>query len=136
MGGQPVLLLQTTGRRSGRSRTTPVQYLAEGDTFLVVASDAGATHPPAWYLNLRANADARIQVGTRTIDVRAHEAAGLERAESWRRLTAANRYLDRAARKAGRDIPVMALTPSGPGVAASDFEARTPAWGTAVGRRP
>ena len=42
MGGQPVLLLQTTGRRSGQTRTTPVQYLADGDTFVVVASNAGA----------------------------------------------------------------------------------------------
>ena len=42
MGGQPVLLLQTTGRRSGQTHTTPVQYLADGDTFVVVASNAGA----------------------------------------------------------------------------------------------
>ena len=61
MGGQPVLLLQTTGRRSGRTRTTPVQYLADGDTFVVVASNAGAARPPAWYLNLRANPHARIR---------------------------------------------------------------------------
>ena len=60
MGGQPVLLLQTTGRRSGQTHTTPVQYLADGDTFVVVASNAGAARPPAWYLNLRANPHARI----------------------------------------------------------------------------
>lgn len=55
MGGQPVLLLQTAGRRSGRTHSTPVQYLADGDTFVVVASNAGAARPPAWDLNLRAN---------------------------------------------------------------------------------
>jgi len=114
MGGQPVLLLQTTGRRSGRTRTTPVQYLADGDTFVVVASNAGAARPPAWYLNLRANPHARVHVGGRTIDVRAQEAAAQERAELWQRLTAANRYLERAARKAGRDLPLMALVPSTP----------------------
>ena len=109
--GQPVLLLETAGRRTGQPRTTPVQYLADGDTFVVVASNAGAERPPAWYLNLRASPRARVQVGERTIDVRAQEAAGHERAELWQRLTAANRYLERAARKAGRDLPLMALVP-------------------------
>jgi F420H(2)-dependent quinone reductase len=114
MGGQPVLLLQTTGRRSGRTRTTPVQYLADDDRFVVVASNAGAARPPAWYLNLRANPHARIRVGPRSIVVRAQEATGQERAELWQRLTAANRYLERAARKAGRDLPLMALAPPTP----------------------
>jgi deazaflavin-dependent oxidoreductase (nitroreductase family) len=114
VGGQPVLLLQTTGRRSGRTRTTPVQYLADGDTFVVVASNAGAPRPPAWYLNLRANPHARVEVGARSIDVRAQEAAGPERVALWRRLTAANRYVERAARKARRDLPLMALVPSTP----------------------
>lgn len=114
MSGQPVLLLQTTGRRSGRTRTTPVQYLADDDTFVVVASNAGAARPPAWYLNLRANPHAQIRVGARNIDVRAQEAAGQERVALWRRLTAANRYLERAARKAGRDLPLMALVASTP----------------------
>jgi F420H(2)-dependent quinone reductase len=112
VGGQPVLLLETAGRRTGQPRTTPVQYLADGDTFVVVASNAGAPRAPAWYLNLRANPHARVQVGGRTIDVRAQEAAAQERAELWQRLTAANRYLERAARKAGRDLPLMALVPS------------------------
>jgi deazaflavin-dependent oxidoreductase (nitroreductase family) len=117
MGGQPVLLLQTTGRRSGRTHTTPVQYLADGETFVVVASNAGAARPPAWYLNLRANPHAQIRVGARGIDVRAQEATGQERAELWQRLMAANRYLEPAARKAGRDLPLMALvaaTPTNP----------------------
>jgi deazaflavin-dependent oxidoreductase (nitroreductase family) len=111
MGGQRVLLLTTTGRRSGRSRTTPVQYLADGERFVVVASNAGAARPPAWYLNLRASPHAQIEVGGRGIDLRAQEAAGQERADLWRRLMAANRYLERAARKAGQDLPLMASFP-------------------------
>ncbi len=79
-----------------------------------MASNAGAARPPAWYLNLRANPHAQVQVGERTIDVRAQEAAGQERAALWQRLTAANRYLERAARKAGRELPLMALVPSTP----------------------
>ena len=117
MGGQPILLLQTIGRRSGQTHTTPVQYLADDDTFVVVASNAGAPHPPAWYLNLRANPHAHIDVAGRSLDVRAQEATGQERAELWQRLTAANRSLERAARKAGRDLPLInlvAATPKAP----------------------
>jgi deazaflavin-dependent oxidoreductase (nitroreductase family) len=114
MGGQPVLLLETVGRRTGQRRTTPVQYLADGETCVIVASHAGAARPPAWYLNLRANPHARVQVGGRTFDIRAEEAAVPERAELWRRLTAANRYLERAARNAGRDLPLMVLVPPTP----------------------
>jgi F420H(2)-dependent quinone reductase len=114
VGGQRVLLLETVGRRTGQRRTTPVQYLADDETFVVVASNAGAARPPAWYLNLRANPHARIRVGARSIDVRAHEATGRERAKLWRRLTAANRYMERAALRAGRDLPLMALVPAAP----------------------
>jgi deazaflavin-dependent oxidoreductase (nitroreductase family) len=114
VGGQPVLLLQTVGRRTGNLRTTPLQYLADGDAFVVVASHAGAARPPAWYLNLRANPNARVEVGPRTFDVRAQETAGHERVALWQRLTAANRFLERAARRAGRDLPLMALVPSTP----------------------
>jgi deazaflavin-dependent oxidoreductase (nitroreductase family) len=112
VGGQPVLLLATAGRRTGRSRTTPVQYLADGDSFVVVASNGGAAHPPAWYLNLRADPHARVEVGPRTVEVEAREATGEERASLWGRLTAANRSLERAARKARRDLPVITLAPA------------------------
>jgi F420H(2)-dependent quinone reductase len=114
MGGQPVLLLETTGRRSGLPRTTPVQYLPDGDTFVVVASNAGAAWPPAWYFNLRADPRARVRVGARSIDVRAQEASGQERVELWRRLMAANRYLERAARKARHDLPLITLVAATP----------------------
>ncbi len=80
-----------------------------------MASNAGAARPPAWYLNLLANPHARIDVGGRSVDVRAQEATGQERAELWwQRLTVANRYLERAASKAGRELPLMALVPSTP----------------------
>ena len=82
-----------------------------GAAFVVIASNAGAARPPAWYLNLRADPQARVQVGERTLDVRAHDVAGRERQTLWKRLTAANRYLDRVAHKAGRELPVLVLTP-------------------------
>ena len=72
VGGQRVLLLETLGRRTGQRRTTLVQYLADDETFVVVASNAGASHPPAWYLNLQAHPHAHVQAGARSIDIRAH----------------------------------------------------------------
>jgi deazaflavin-dependent oxidoreductase (nitroreductase family) len=112
VGGQPVLLLQTLGRRTGRLRTTPVQYLRDDGKFVVVAANGGALRPPAWYFNLLAEPRARVLVGGTDVDVVAREAAGPERAELWRRLTAANRFLERVARKAGRPLPVVVLTPA------------------------
>jgi deazaflavin-dependent oxidoreductase (nitroreductase family) len=112
IGGQPVLLLQTTGRRSGRTRTTPVQYLAVGEGYVVVAADHGARHPPAWYLNLCADARGRAQVREQDVEVVAREASGDEHTELWRELIAANRYLPRVQTKAGRQLPLLLLTPT------------------------
>jgi deazaflavin-dependent oxidoreductase (nitroreductase family) len=111
IGGQPVLLLETIGRRTGRRRTTPLQYLADDEVLVVVASNRGAAHPPAWYLNLRAHPAARVQVGATTIDVRAQELGGEKRDRLWDQLTAGNPRLQDAARKAGRQLPLVALTP-------------------------
>ena len=69
MGGQPVLLLRTVGRRTGRVRTTPVQYLPVDASFVVVAANAGAPSPPAWSLNLGAEPDASVRVGARDVAV-------------------------------------------------------------------
>jgi F420H(2)-dependent quinone reductase len=111
VGGQPVLLLQTVGRRTGRTRTTPVQYLAGGAAFVVVAANGGAPRSPGWWLNLCAAPRARVQVGPDNLDVAAREAVGDERAALWPRLIAANRQLHGAARKAGRELPIVVLTP-------------------------
>lgn len=114
MNGQPVLLLQTIGRRSARRRITPLQYLADSRDLLVVASNAGAARPPAWYLNLRAHPQAWVDLGDQTVQVTARELDGPERAAGWERLTAPNRYLEPAARRAGHDLPVLALAPHEP----------------------
>jgi len=107
-----VLVLETTGRHTGRSRRTPVQYLAVDGTFVVVASNAGAPRPPAWCLNLREHLRARVQVGARTMEVSAHEVTGEERTVLWGRLVASNRHLESAARRAGRELALLALTPA------------------------
>jgi deazaflavin-dependent oxidoreductase (nitroreductase family) len=112
VGGQPVLLLDTVGLRTGQRRQTPVQYLRDGEAYVVVAADGGAPNPPAWYLNLGADSHARVQVGSRTIAVEAREVRGEERAALWQRLTDANRYLERTARKARRELPLLLLEPA------------------------
>ena len=99
IGGQDVLLLQTVGRRTGRSRSTPVQYLPHDHAFVVVAANRGAARPPAWYLNLCAAPRARVRVGSDDVEVLARELGGTERDALWRQLTAANRYLEGVARQ-------------------------------------
>jgi F420H(2)-dependent quinone reductase len=67
MGGQRVVLLTTKGRRTGESRTTPVQWACVGDAFIVVASNRGAPVPPAWYLNLTTEPDLTVECGRETL---------------------------------------------------------------------
>jgi deazaflavin-dependent oxidoreductase (nitroreductase family) len=81
----PVLLLTTTGRRSGQKRTAPVVYLQDGERMVVINTNAGNAKVPAWSLNLAAEPRAEVEVGRRRIPVLARVAEGEERAELWRR---------------------------------------------------
>lgn len=85
VGKGPVLLLTTTGRKSGQPRTAPVLYLADGERFVVIDTNAGNQKTPAWSLNLKANPDAEVEVGRKRLQVRARAAEGEERADLWRR---------------------------------------------------
>jgi deazaflavin-dependent oxidoreductase (nitroreductase family) len=111
--GAPMLLLHSVGAKSGEPRVHPVMYLLDGDRYLIFASKAGADTNPAWYHNLLAHPDTRIEVEDRTIDVHATELTGTERdtwyAEQARRYSGFADY----ERKTSRVIPVMALTPTG-----------------------
>ena len=109
--GAPIVLLHTVGARSGKPRTNIMMYLADGDRYLVFASNAGADDNPAWYWNLKANPDARIEVGDDIVDVHATELQGAERDDKY--ALQAERYPGFAEyqRKTSRTIPVVALTP-------------------------
>jgi deazaflavin-dependent oxidoreductase (nitroreductase family) len=85
VGNGPVLLLTTTGRKSGQQRTAPVLYLADGERFVVINTNAGNEKTPAWSLNLRANPEAEVEIGRRRVPIRARLAEGEERADLWRR---------------------------------------------------
>jgi deazaflavin-dependent oxidoreductase (nitroreductase family) len=109
--GAPVLLLHSTGARSGEERVSPMMYLADGERYLVFASAAGADRNPAWYWNLVAHPDARIEVGDDSVDVHAVELHGAERDAKY--AIQAQRYPGFAEyeRKTSRKIPVLALVP-------------------------
>ena len=111
MQGNPVLLLETTGRKSGRKRTTPLLYLPDGRNMVIVASKGGAAKHPAWWLNLRANPETVVQVGPRTREVRAEETAGEDRARLWERLVAMYPGYADYQRRTNREIPVVRLRP-------------------------
>ena len=77
--GAPLLLLSTTGARSGTTRVNPLMYLPDGDRLVVFASKGGAPTDPDWYHNVVANPDASVEVGSDRFPVRARVAAGTER---------------------------------------------------------
>ena len=81
--GAPTLLLTTTGRRTGEPRTTPLIFGRDDGDYLVVASVGGMPNHPAWYLNLRADPDATIQVRDDRVDVRATVASDDEKPRLW-----------------------------------------------------
>ncbi|MCZ6571036.1 MAG: nitroreductase family deazaflavin-dependent oxidoreductase [Deltaproteobacteria bacterium] len=109
--GVPTLLLTTTGRKSGRARTTPLLYLEDGSDYVVVASSAAQPTHPAWWLNLEKNPDATIQIGSEKKAVRAAQADGNEKKRLWPRLTEIYEGFQVYQDNVKRDIPVVILTP-------------------------
>jgi F420H(2)-dependent quinone reductase len=112
-GGMPVLVLMTTGRRSGRPRATPLAYLRDGDRFAVLAANAGSDRTPAWWLNLRASPHAMVEVGGERRAIRARRAAPDEESRLWTRFADVNPAFDEYRKLTGRTIPVVLLEPEG-----------------------
>jgi len=107
--GAPVLLLTTTGRKTGKPRTKPLLYLREDGSFVVIASKGGAAKHPAWFLNLRAHPEVEVEVGRERRQARARVAEGEERALLWTRAVEMyGPYRDYQA-KTRRQIPVVVL---------------------------
>ena len=112
VGKAPVLLLTTTGRKSGQLRTCPVVYLDDDGRFVVINTNAGNAPAPAWSLNLKANPDAEVEIGNDKHRVRARIAAGDERADLWRKHNVQYSGFDEYAEKLERDIAVFVLDPA------------------------
>jgi deazaflavin-dependent oxidoreductase (nitroreductase family) len=105
-----MLLLTTTGARTGRRLTSPMAYATDGDRLVVFAANGGRPNNPNWYHNLRADPAAHVEVGTESFDVTATITEGAERDRLWSaQLRAAPFFADFEAR-AGRRIPVITLT--------------------------
>jgi deazaflavin-dependent oxidoreductase (nitroreductase family) len=109
MKGTSILLLTTTGAKTGEPRTTPLIYGRAGDAYLVVASKGGADEPPGWYVNLEKDPDVEIQVKADRMKARARTATPDEKPEMWRTMAAEWPDYDEYQTKTDREIPVVIL---------------------------
>ena len=108
--GMPVLLLETVGRRSGRPRSTALVYVPDGEDLVVVAANAGAERPPAWWLNLEAAGEGVVTLGHERRPVGPALLEGPARERLWRRFAALS-PVEHYQRRTRRRLPVVALTP-------------------------
>ena len=108
--GSPILILTTTGRKSGETRSTALIFGRHGDDFLVVGSKGGAPTAPAWYLNLVANPAVHVQVKGDRFAAHARTATAEEKPELWRIVTAVWPAYDQYQQRTDRVIPVVILT--------------------------
>ena len=108
--GGTLLLLTTTGAKSGRPHTTPVMYNQDGERLIIYASKAGAPTNPSWYHNLVANPRVTVEVGTDKYDATATVITGTERDRLWAENVAKNPGFGEYEKKTTRTIPVVALT--------------------------
>ncbi len=109
--GAPLLLLHSTGAKSGKQRVNPMMYLADGDDFIVFATKAGTPTNPDWYHNIVAFPQASIEVGESTVNVVARVAEGDTRERLWSRQKELYPGFAEYEAKTAREIPVMVLEP-------------------------
>jgi F420H(2)-dependent quinone reductase len=107
----PMLLLTTTGRKSGQPRVTPLLYMADGPRFMVVGSNAGREHPPAWLLNLSVTPSVEVQVGRHRHHAAAHVLTTDEKAAIWPALAVHYKGWDDYQELTDRELNVVALLP-------------------------
>ena len=111
LGTQTILILHTTGRKSGQPRSVPIAYFRDGENFFIVASNWGKDNNADWYLNLRADPRAELELDGRRIPVSAHDAQADEYARLWKYASEHNPpYLDYQ-KMTARHIPIVVFTP-------------------------
>ena len=109
--GAPLLLINHKGAKTEKLRINPVMYLKDGHRYVVFASKGGHDTNPDWYHNLKAHPEAKIEVGTETIDVRAEEITGSERDRLYAKQASLYPQFAQYEKKTKRKIPVIAFTP-------------------------
>src|SRR5687768_8146383 len=107
MAGLNVLLLTTTGRKSGKTRTTPLGYFEEDDSYVIIASNAGGETHPAWYHNLKSNPHVQIEIKDRKLEAEAEVVTSDKRRELWARLVAMSPQYAAYETKTTREIPLV-----------------------------
>lgn len=107
--GATLVLLTTTGAKSGNRTTSPTMYFKDGDRYIIIASNGGADHHPAWYHNLRATPEATVEIGTETFEVKASFIEGEERDSLYARMVEIAPTFAEYETKTTRRIPVVAL---------------------------
>ncbi len=121
--GMSILLLTTTGRKTGQPRTNPLAYVRDGDNIVVIASNGGQQRSPAWWLNLKHTPTASIEIGRERQAVTARRALGDEHTRLWNEVTGRFPAYAKYQQKTTRQIPVVILEPArsaGSGGAASN----------------
>jgi deazaflavin-dependent oxidoreductase (nitroreductase family) len=108
--GMLLLLLTTTGARTGRRRATPLTYLPDGDRYVVAAANGGAPSNPAWYHNVVANPRVTVEAGTETFAAIVTTAVGSERATLYQRCVAAYPQLADYQAMRAREVPIVLIT--------------------------
>jgi F420H(2)-dependent quinone reductase len=111
MGGSRVLLLTTTGRKSGKVHTIPLGCFDHKDGYVIVASNAGQSAHPAWYNNLKSNPRVTVQVLDRVLSVTAEVLSGEARAQAWQQVIATAPSYANYEKRTTREIPVVLLRP-------------------------
>jgi proline iminopeptidase len=107
--GSTVLLLTTTGRKTGEKRTTPLIYARDGARYVIIASKGGAPDNPGWYRNIEKTPEVELQVKDEVFRARARTVAGDERSRLWRLANTVWPDYDQYAKKTAREIPVVLL---------------------------
>lgn len=109
--GATTLVLTTMGRKSGKLRHNPLIYIEDSGNYHVVASFGGKPHHPAWYLNLDAEPEVRIQVGDQVMDATARTLPADEKSQLWEACVAMWPDYDEYQKKTERDFPVVEISP-------------------------
>ena len=113
--GRPTLLLSVTGRKSGKTHSTPLVYFRDGEDYIVVGSDGAARRDPQWWKNLQVDPTGHIRVGREKYEVKASLARDADRERLWQMGKKANPMWAAYQKRTERVLPVVRLTPIDPG---------------------